>query len=124
MKKLLLVVLLSVLILTGCIEKTKEIDYSDYSFVGVTWERENDHDTETIRFNADGSFSYSCACGNPVNDADLCEIYTYDEKTKEIKLDCLETTEETITTIKIINETNETLELDFDGDIRVFNKNN
>ena len=50
----------------------------------------------------------------------MCETYTYNDKTKEIKLDCFETTEETITTIKIKEVTNETLELDFNGEIRKF----
>ena len=88
----------------------------------MSWTRDSGHDEETIRFNEDGSFSYSCACGNPVNDADLCENYTYDEKTKEITLDCFETTEDTITTIKVISVSETNLELDFNGEIRKFTK--
>lgn len=80
------------------------------------------HDIETIIFNSDGSFSYSCACGNPVNDADLCESFSYDEEKNEIKLNCFETTDETITDIKIVNETDDTLELDFNGELRIFTK--
>lgn len=124
MKKLLVVLIAGCFILTGCGEKEEEtkVDYSVYSFVDVSWVRDSGHDIETIKFRADGSFSYSCACGNPVNDADMCEKYTYDDKTKEIKLDCFETTEETITTIKVVSATDETLELDFDGEIRKFTK--
>ena len=51
-----------------------------------------------------------------------CEIYTYNEETKEIKLDCFETTEETITLIKVVSLTDTTLELDFNGEIRKFEK--
>ena len=57
-----------------------------------------------------------------MNDADLCETYIYDEKTKEIKLDCLETTDETITTIKIVSSSDDELKLDFNGEIRTFKK--
>ena len=123
MKKIIIVLLLGVFCLTACGEKKEEKkDYSEYLFTDVTWTRENDHDSETLKLNADGSFSYSCACGNPVNDADLCEVYTYDEDKKEIKLDCFETTDETITTIKVVESTKDTLKLDFNGEIREFTK--
>lgn len=98
------------------------IDYSLYPFVNISWTREADHDFETIRFTDDGCFSYSCACGNPVNDSDLCEGYTYDDKTKTITLDCFETTDEMITVIKIVKCDEQELHLDFDGDIRIFTK--
>lgn len=123
MKKIIIILVLGILILTGCEEKNNEkIDYSKYSFTNVSWVRDSGHDIETIKFKSDGSFSYSCACGNPVNDADLCEKYTYNDDTKEIKLTCFETTDETITTIKIVKVTEESLELDFDGEIRTFEK--
>ena len=123
MKKTIVALFVAVLLLTGCGEKTEtKKDYSEYPFTNVTWTRNNGHDEETIRFKADGSFSYSCACGNPVNDADLCESFTYDEKTKEIKLDCFETTEDTVTTIKIVEVSDDNLKLDFNGEIREFTK--
>ena len=123
-KKILVAVLIiEVLLLTGCEEKKKnKTNYNEYSFAGMNWVRDVLNDIETIRFNTDGSFSYSCACGNPVNDADLCENYTYNEDTKEIKLDCLEETEDTITLIKVVNLTDTTLELDFNGELRIFEK--
>ena len=111
------------LFFTGCENSKKEIvDYSQYHFTGKNWTRNGENDIETIRFNIDGSFRYSCGCGNPVNDADLCETYTYNEETKEIKLECFEKTEDTITTIKIINSTDTTLEFDFNGEVRTFEK--
>ena len=123
MKKIVILFLSGILLLTGCEKKkTENIELKEYSFIGMSWTRDSGHDEETIKFNEDGSFSYSCACGNPVNDADLCETYTYDDKTKEIKLDCFETTEDTITTIKVIKSTDSTLELDFHGEIRTFEK--
>ena len=121
MKKIFSVLLFCLIISTGCSDK-KEVDYSKYAFTNVSWIRDNGHDIETITFNSDGSFSYSCACGNPVNDADLCERFSYDEEKNEIKLNCFETTDETITDIKIVKETNDTLELDFNGELRIFTK--
>lgn len=123
MKKIIIVLLLGILSLTGCGKgKQEKIDYSEYSFTDVSWIRDSGYDTETIRFKSDGSFSYSCACGNPVNDSDICENYTYDAESKEIKLNCIEPSEQTITTIKLINYTDDKLELDFDGEIRTFEK--
>ena len=124
MKKIIIVLLLGILSV-GCGEKKlKEIDYSEYLFTNVSWTRDGANDIETIRFNSDGSFSYYCSCGNPVNDSDLCESYTYNDETKEIKFKCFETTEEMVTTIKIIESTDSFLELDFNGEIRRFEKEN
>ena len=120
MKKIIILMLVG-LFLTGC-RNTKEKDYSEYLFSDVTWTRDSGNDIETIRFKSDGSFSYYCSCGNPVNDSDLCESYTYDDKTKEIKFDCFETTDDMITKVKIVEMSEDTLELDFDGEIRKFEK--
>ena len=123
MKKIIIIMLFATIFLTGCSkEQTKQVDYSEYLFTNKNWTRDSEYDIETIKFKSDGSFTYYCSCGNPVNDSDMCETYTYNDKTKEIKLDCFETTEETITTIKIKEFTNETLELDFNGEIRKFEK--
>ena len=121
MKKIIIIMLFATIFLTGCSkEQTKQVDYSEYLFTNKNWTRDSGYDIETIKFKSDGSFTYYCSCGNPVNDSDMCETYTYNDKTKEIKLDCFETNEETITTIKIKEFTNETLELDFNGEIRKF----
>ena len=121
MRKTILLLSSVILILTGCKDKAKEkIDYSEYSFTDIAWVRDSGYDIETLVFKSDGKFRYSCACGNPVNDADLCETYSYNDKTKEIKLNCFETTEDTITNIKIVTMTDNILELDFNGEIRRF----
>ena len=130
MKKLISLLIsfvLCCLLFAGCkandvSDGTKEsvVDYSDYSFTGVSWTRDAENDIETIRFSPDGSFSYYCACGNPVNDSDLCEGYRYDDETKTITLDCLEVTDEMIAVIKIVKYDENELQLDFDGEIRVF----
>ena len=114
-----------VLSLLGCDstkEKNNEKDYSNYSFTDVSWTRDAENDVETIVFKSNGRFTYYCSCGNPVNDSDLCETYTYNDDNKEITLDCFEETEETVTNIKIVNSAETTLELDFDGEIRKFEK--
>ena len=125
MKKIVVIILV-ILFLSGCKnENNKETinkDYSKYIFTNVSWTRDAENDIETIIFKSDGSFVYYCSCGNPVNDSDLCESYLYNDETKEIKLECFETTEEMITTIKVINSTETTLELDFNGEIRKFEK--
>ena len=127
MKRNIIILLLVVLLLTGCgdiQEKAQEKNYSDHLFANISWTRDAGNDIETIIFKSDGRFIYYCSCGNPVNDSDLCESYTYNEGSKEFILDCLEETEETVTTIKIINLTETTLELDFNGEKRKFEKTN
>ena len=125
MKKKIIILMLVAILLTGCTEnkeKETKIDYSKYLFTDVVWTRDSGHDIETIKFGADGSFRYYCACGNSVNDSDLCESYTYNDKTKEIKFNCFETTEEMITNVKITEMTEDVLKLDFNGEIRIFEK--
>ena len=97
-------------------------DYSKYAFAGTPWTRDTEYDIETIKFGTDGRFTYYCACGNPVNDSDLCEGYTYDDETKTITLNCFEITDEMVTVIKVIKCDENELHLDFGGDIRIFTK--
>ena len=129
MKKLIYLIvllLISTILFAGCVgnnnTEDSSVDYSEYPFVNVSWTRDAEHDTETIRFGEDGSFSYYCGCGNPVNDSDLCEGYTYEDSTKTITLNCIETTDEMVTTIKIVKCDESSLHLDFDGEIRIFEK--
>lgn len=114
------------ILLAGCAKTEKtassDVDYSKYSFVNSSWTRDTEQDIETLYFGEDGSFRYYCACGNPVNDSDLCEGYAYDDATKTITLDCIETTEEMVTVLKIVKCDEKELHLDFDGEIRVFTK--
>ena len=123
---LLALILVCAMVFVGCgkaEKKEKEsVDYSKYSFTEGSWNRGAENDIETIRFGADGSFTYYCSCGNPVNDSDLCDGYTYDDATKTITLDCFETTDEMVTVIKVVKCDEKELHLDFDGEIRVFTK--
>ena len=122
MKKII-IVLLVLIFLVGCSKnKDKKIDYSEYLFTDVSWTRDTEHDIETLRFKSDGRFTYYCACGNPVNDSDLCDGYIYNDENQEIKLECFEITEEMVTNIKIVEMSEDVLELDFNGEIRKFEK--
>ena len=111
-------------LLLGCsdTDKEKKVDYSQYSFTDTSWTRHAAHDVETIRFGSDGSFVYYCSCGNPVNDSDLNEGYTYDDQTKTVTISYIETTDETVSEIKIEMCDEENLKLSFDGEIRSFVK--
>ena len=123
---LLLVLTLTLFfLLLGCEKNNidETLDYSEYSFTDTSWTRKAEHDIETIRFGSDGSFVYYCACGNPVNDSDLNEGYTYDDETKTITIKYIETTEETVSEIKIEECDDEIIKLNFDGEIREFTKN-
>ena len=128
MKKFILLttlLLIATALFVGCGDKKTDapkVDYSQYPFVNTSWTRDAEHDTETIRFGGDGGFVYYCACGNPVNDSDMCEGYSYDDTTKTITLNCIDTTEEMVTTIKIVKCDENSLHLDFNGEIRVFEK--
>ena len=109
---------------TTPVEETTEATEAEVRFdpfTDISWVRDAENDVETIRFGTDGSFRYSCACGNPVNDADLCEGYTYDEDTKTISLNFIEQTEEeTASQIVVKSCDGKTLVLDFNGDVRTF----
>jgi len=124
MKKILIFVIFSIL-LVGCGKEEKDnkkVDNSEYLFMDKYWTRTTEADTEHIKFRSDGGFSYYCDCGNPVNDSDICETYTYNDETKEIKLNCDFIGSETIDTIKIISVDKNILKLDFDGEIREFER--
>lgn len=101
-------------------ESNLAVDYSMYDFAGKQWFRESECDLETLCFLDNGEFRYSCACGNPVNDADVVESYSYDDTTKMFTFNCYEEIEGMVTEIKLISCDNEKLELDFAGEIRTF----
>ena len=126
MKKYISIILIFSFILcllSGC---GKDTDYSLCPFAGARWTRTTESDTEYIYFGTDGTFSYYCACGNPVNDSDLCEGYFYDSEKKVITLDYIEKSSGSAKIITVKEYSDDSLTLDFDGDIRVFeiDKNN
>lgn len=105
-----------------CSCEVKQEDYSEYGFTDVSWTRTTESDTEFLSLWSDGSFSYYCACGNSVNDSDLCETYSYDDETKTIKLNCYATTKDMVKKIKIISVDENRFELQFEDEIRVFER--
>lgn len=127
--KLILLCSLITLLLVGCKSGAKkdsaenssnDVDYSMYNFAEVQWTRDAECDVETLSFLANGEFRYSCACGNPVNDSDVVESYSYDDTTKMFTLICCEEVDGMITNIQLISCDGEKLELDFNGEVRVF----
>ena len=123
---ILVLTLLCGVLFVGCMGNDKQtevpVDYSNYVFASGSWTRNATNDIETIRFGADGSFTYYCACGNPVNDSDLCEGYIYNDETKTITLNCVEVTDEMVTVIKIEKCDDKELHLNFDGETRIFTR--
>ena len=117
---LLMVALLFLILVCTSNIPPKKVDYSEYSFTDTIWTRRAEHDIETIIFSSDGSYTYWCACGNPVNDSDLNEGYTYDDETKTITIKYIETTEETVSKIKREECSDENIKLNFDGETREF----
>ncbi len=113
---LILALVLLVLPLCACQNSDFELE-SD--FMDVQWTRSTDADTEYIRFSSEGSFSYYCACGNPVNDSDLCEGYTYDPDKGIIKLK-YDFIPFYTTKIKVLKCDGETLTLKFPDGERIF----
>ena len=97
----------------------EEAENGIQNVIDVRWTRDTECD-EVLCFLADGSFRYSCSCGNPVNDADVVESYSYDETTRIFTLHCYEEIEGMVTEITLVHCDGESLELDFDGEIRTF----
>lgn len=91
-------------------------------FVDIRYERSTEADTEFIRFYKDGSFSYYCACGNPVDNADLCEYYTYDKEDNKIELVCYDGVPKKEKNIKILTATKDKLKIEINGEIREFTR--
>ena len=85
----------------------------DYSY-----QRYTDVDSETIRFGCDNSFSYFYGVGDPVEDSDLCETYSYDGEI--IRLNCDGSSYDN--KIKIISYDDKKIELLINGENRVFDK--
>ncbi len=113
---LILAVVLLVFPLCACQNGDFELE-SD--FVDIRWTRSTEADTEYIQFSSEGSFSYYCACGNPVDDSDLCEGYTYDSEKGIIRLK-YDLIPFKATKIKVLECDGETLVLKFPDGERTF----
>lgn len=120
----LIILVISILIVIGLVSINASKDSKKYNdklddyITKVEWSRPGDGDTEFIIFNEKGHFAYYCACGNPIDDYDLCDSYTYDKESKTIKLDC--SSSSISDKIKIIKSTEYKLVLEIDGEKRTF----
>ena len=117
-KALIIILILSALFITGC---KKDVDYSKYKFTDIRWTTEDDRETEYLRFESKGTHTHYCACGNPINNSDICDGYTYNEKTKTIELKC--DSKYSKTKIKKLKSTYDILILDFEGEKKSMKKN-
>ena len=84
MKKTAVLMILTLIFLVGC-GGANASDPCDF-LMNANWEGSDEQCTNTIRFRDDFTFGNSCACGSPVGDADLVELFSYDEETKTISL--------------------------------------
>lgn len=71
---------------------------------------------ETISFGEDGSYTYHCACGNPVGDSDLYETYKYDPDTSDITL----SPKGSDSSIKVLRYDKSRLLLEFNDGVKEF----
>lgn len=121
MRKYIALLIFVCIIFSGCTGQ-KAVDLSQYEFVNVEWSRSTESCVETLYMRDNGDISYYCACGEPVNDDDLCEGYRYDPETKTVHLEFIETSDGTVTKFTVKSCDGETLVLDFGGEERTFQK--
>lgn len=109
-------ILLIVVFMVACAKEKVIFDI----IIDEAWDREIEGCGETILFSNDGTFVYYEHCGSPVEDYDCYEKYLYDEKTGIITIYALEGSEKR--KIEVISCENDTLVLNFNGDVREFEK--
>ena len=124
-KKIFLIVFILCLTfaVAGCDSNSNTDDADkkyDADFMGIEWTRETEVDIEHLCFNTDGSLSYYCSCGEPVNDSDLIDSYSYDSEQQIITFNTQSKTATMITEVKVIEYDSEHIKLDFNGEIREF----
>lgn len=89
MKRLFAIVLVMLLVLSGCARtnKTTKIKGDECDFlINGNWEGNDTQCVNVISFKENGSFSNWCYCGSPVGDGDLAESYSYHDDTGTVKL--------------------------------------
>lgn len=78
---LVLIVMLTSVLATGCIGGDSHPDFlTQHEWIHFS------SDDETINFGEDGHYSYHCGCGEPVGNSDLFDKYSYDEDEAVIHL--------------------------------------
>ena len=115
-KPVILTIILVLVLFTGIVIASLATNKNSIPpFANQSWIR-YDSDTEHLSFSSEGDFSYWCSCGNPVDNADICETYSYNPDTKTITLHCYGPNE----TIKVIKHTDKKLVLQFGKEKRTF----
>lgn len=115
--------ILSGFLLQGCVPSNDSTitDKQFQTIQGKEWTRHNEEWDETLLFDDDGKFYYYYPdAGNAVDDYDLCDTYDYDETDGSIHLNCEGT--EIIDVLKVKELDEDILKLDFNGEIREFQK--
>ena len=114
---IIIVIILGVILGVSLFSSVMVADFRE-----IRWKRMAEDDTEYIVFSKDGSFVYYCSCGNPVDDSDLYEVYTYNYLDRVITLSSIYD-DDLEKKIKVVFCDGDRLELDFgDGKIREFFK--
>lgn len=106
MKRIFTIIMIGIL-LVGC-AKTDFLIEHDWVHYDTTC-------IETIYFGKDGHFAYYSDEGNPVNDSDLYDQYSYDSKSKKIHLNPTGDM-----SIQVLRYKKSRLLLNIDGDIKEF----
>lgn len=106
MKRIFIIIMIGIL-LVGC-AKTDFLIEHDWVHYDTTC-------IETIYFGKDGHFAYYSDEGNPVNDSDLYDQYSYDSKSKKIHLNPTGDM-----SIQVLRYKKSRLLLNIDGDIKEF----
>ena len=115
-KPVILTIILVLVLFTGIVIASLATNKNSIPpFANQSWIR-YDSDTEHLSFSSEGDFSYWCSCGNPVDNADICETYSYNPETQIITLHCYGPNE----TIKVIKHTEKQLVLKFGNEKRTF----
>lgn len=119
MKRVLILFIIS-LGLTGCRQKEGIKDALPKELMNREWffydETIGEH--EIMRFKEDGSYSYHCACGEPIGDSDLYESYRYDSDEGIIEL--LTAKGRCVSKLELIRYNERHMLLDVDGEIKDF----
>lgn len=124
MKRKILILIISISIISALficiIFRNKE---SSSTNIYGQWSRIKDEETEVIYFGKDNHFSYYTTEGNAVGDYDLCEEYKLNKSNNEIKLICDGKLSDLYpTTIQIKEVTSKFVKLQFNDEIKEFNK--
>lgn len=104
---------------------TEEVDYNEFSFTNMDWERTIEGCTEIINFGPFGSFSFYCLCRDCKDYSTISDKYTYDSETGIVTLNIIAEDIDGITdSLKIVSYDSEKLVIELDGETIEFTPSN